>query len=118
VYGDIDKENHDEINDDSRDLPTVEKLLLSKLQEQGFAAADPNPGQKERGVEEAAADKRGRAIDRHGSIPGDNSSGSTGESAPTTLCRGNGGPVLLTQCRRSNSPPGTWRLECLRSRSQ
>jgi hypothetical protein len=38
-------------------------------------------------------------------------------SAPTTLCRGNGGPVLLTRCRRSNSQ-GRRRLECLRSRSQ
>jgi hypothetical protein len=55
VYGGSDKEYDDEINDDGRDLPTVEKLLLTKLQEEGFAAADPNPGHKERGVEEAAA---------------------------------------------------------------
>jgi hypothetical protein len=81
VYGDIDKENHDEINDDSRDLPTVEKLLLAKLQEQGFAAPDPNPGHKERGVEESAVDERGGAIDHHGSALGDNSGGSLGERA-------------------------------------
>ncbi|KAH8787553.1 hypothetical protein F5882DRAFT_110926 [Hyaloscypha sp. PMI_1271] len=76
VYGGSDKENDDEINDDGRDLPTVEKLLLTKLQEQGFAAADPNPGHKERGVEEAAADERAGAIDRHGSVPGGNFGGS------------------------------------------
>jgi hypothetical protein len=81
VYGGSDKENEDEVDDDNRDLPTIEKLLLTKLQEQGFAAAGPNPGHRERRVEEAAEDEKGGAIDRHGSVPGDNSGGSTGERA-------------------------------------
>jgi hypothetical protein len=38
--------------------------------------ASPNPGHKERGVKEVAIDKRGGAINRHGLILGDNSSGS------------------------------------------
>jgi hypothetical protein len=118
VYSGSDKENDDENDDDDRDLPTIEKLLFTKLQEQGFAAADPNPGHIERGVEEAVADERAGSIDHHGSALGDNSGGSTGERAHYTVCRGDGRPVFLTRCRRSNCPTGRWRLACLRSRSQ
>ncbi|KAH0562296.1 hypothetical protein GP486_003014 [Trichoglossum hirsutum] len=77
VYSGSDKENDDENDDDNCDLPTIGKLLFTKLQEQGFAAADPNPGHRERGVEEAAADERAGSIDHHGSALGGNSGGST-----------------------------------------
>ncbi|MCJ1357476.1 MAG: hypothetical protein MMC33_007472 [Icmadophila ericetorum] len=75
VYGGSDKENDDE-NDDGRDLPTIEELLFTKLQEQGFAVADPNPGHKERGVEEVATDERGGSVDQGRSAQSDNSGGS------------------------------------------
>jgi hypothetical protein len=79
----------------------VEKpLLFTKLQEQGFAAADPNPAHTERGVEEAAADERAGSID-HGSALGDNSGGSTGERAHYTFVVEMDGQFFLTRCRRS-----------------
>ncbi|KAL5316367.1 hypothetical protein ACEPPN_015412 [Leptodophora sp. 'Broadleaf-Isolate-01'] len=56
VYGCSDKANDDE-NDDGRDLPTIEELLLAKLQAQGFITEDRGPD-KTGGVEEAAADER------------------------------------------------------------
>ncbi|PVH70373.1 hypothetical protein DL98DRAFT_597880 [Cadophora sp. DSE1049] len=61
-------------DDDARDLPTIEELLFTKLQKEGFTAADPNPGHRERGAEEEATDEKGGAIDYYGSALGDNSS--------------------------------------------
>lgn len=47
VYGRSDKANDDE-NDDDRDLPTIEELLLTKLQEQGFTTEDRGPDKTDR----------------------------------------------------------------------
>jgi len=65
-YGRSNETNNNENDDDDRDFPIIEELLLAKLQEQGFAAANPNLGHKERGVEKAATDERGGGINRHG----------------------------------------------------
>jgi hypothetical protein len=84
VYSGSDKENDDENDDDDdddRDLPTIEELLFTKLQEQGSAGADGNPSHRDRGVEEAAGVERVRSIDRNGPALGDKSGGSLGERA-------------------------------------
>lgn len=81
VYGGSNKENDDE-NEDGRDLPIIEELLFTKLQEQGFAVADPNPGHKERGVKKVATDKRDGSVDQGRSAQSDNSGGSPGEPRP------------------------------------
>lgn len=67
--------NNNENDDNNRDLPIIEELLLAKLQEQCFVAVDPNLDHKERGVEEAVVDKRGSDIDRYRSVPGNNFGG-------------------------------------------
>jgi len=80
VYGCSDKANDDE-NDDGRDLPTIEELLLAKLQAQGFITEDRGPD-KTGGVEEAAADERGGSVDQSRSAQSDNLGGSLGEPCP------------------------------------
>jgi hypothetical protein len=92
IYGRSDKENNDE-NDDDRDLPTIEELLLAKLQEQGFATEDRGPD-KTGGVEEAAADEMGGSIDESRSAQSDNSSRNPGERAHYTFYCGNRRPVF------------------------
>merc|ERR1712225_114794 len=79
VYGHSDKANDDE-NDDrdgdgDRVLPTIEELLFTKLQAQGFTTG--HRGQdKTGGVEEVAADERGGSVDQSRSAQSDNSGGS------------------------------------------
>ena len=88
VYGHSDKANDDE-NDDrdgdgDRDLPTIEELLFTKLQAQGFTTG--HRGQdKTGGVEEVAADERGGSVDQSRSAQSDNSGGSPGEPRPLHL---------------------------------
>ncbi|KAG4414830.1 hypothetical protein IFR04_012018, partial [Cadophora malorum] len=74
VYGGSDKANNDE-TDDHRDLPTIEELLFTKLQAQGFTTGGRAPG-KTGGVEEVAADERGSSVDQSRSAQSDNSGGS------------------------------------------
>ncbi|KAH7330006.1 hypothetical protein BKA65DRAFT_47766 [Rhexocercosporidium sp. MPI-PUGE-AT-0058] len=62
VYGRSDKANDDE-NDDDRDLPIIEELLLTKLQEQGFTREDRGPDKTGR-VEEVASEERGGSVDQ------------------------------------------------------
>jgi hypothetical protein len=61
-------------HNDDRDLPTIQELLLTKLQEQGFVAEDRTRQDKTGlGVKEATAKERGGSIDHNGFAPGDNS---------------------------------------------
>ncbi|KAG4428111.1 hypothetical protein IFR05_016405, partial [Cadophora sp. M221] len=71
VYGRSDKANDDE-NDDDRDRPIIEELLLTKLQEQGFTTEDRGPD-KTGGVEEVASGERGGSVDQSRSAQSDNS---------------------------------------------
>lgn len=74
TYGGSDKANNNEIDDD-RDLPTVEELLFTNLQAQGFTTRDRGPDKKS-GVKEAAVDKRGGSVDQSRSAQSDDSGGS------------------------------------------
>merc|ERR1711964_645025 len=74
VYGGSDKANNDETDND-RDLPTIEELLFTKLQAQGFTTGDQDPD-KTGGVEDVAADERGGSVDQSRSAQSDNSGGS------------------------------------------
>ncbi|KAH7330014.1 hypothetical protein BKA65DRAFT_48136 [Rhexocercosporidium sp. MPI-PUGE-AT-0058] len=74
VYGGSDKANNDETDDD-RDLPTIEELLFTKLQAQGFTTGGRGPD-KTGGVEEVAADERGGSVDQSRPAQSDNSGGS------------------------------------------
>lgn len=76
VYGCSDKAN----NDDDDDLPTIEELLLTKLQEQCFTTQDQDPD-KTCGVEEVASKEKGDSIEHTGSAQSDNSGGSPGKRA-------------------------------------
>ena len=80
VYGGSDKANNDETDDD-RDLPTIEELLFTKLQAQGFTSGGRASG-KTGGVEEVAADERGGSVDQSRSAQSDSSGGSPGEPRP------------------------------------
>ena len=80
VFGGSDKANNDETDDD-RDLPTIEELLFTNLQAQGFTTGGRGPDQTSR-VEEVAADERGGSIDQSRSAQSDNSGGSPGEPRP------------------------------------
>ena len=66
------------INDDGYDLPSIEQLLYTTLQKEGFAAEDQRPNNTAFGVGDAIAE-RGGSLDDNGSAPGDNSGGSRGE---------------------------------------
>lgn len=57
VFGGSKRVNNNETDDD-RDLPTIEELLFTNLQVQGFTTGGRGPD-KTSGVEEVAADKRG-----------------------------------------------------------
>ncbi|MCJ1345826.1 hypothetical protein MMC31_004035 [Peltigera leucophlebia] len=74
VYGGSNKANNDE-NDDHRDLLTIEELLFTKLQAQGFTTGGRDPD-KTGGVEEVAADERSGFVDQSRSAQGDNPGGS------------------------------------------
>jgi hypothetical protein len=63
VYGGSDNANNDETNDDDRDLPTIEELLFTNLQAQGFTTGDRGPD-KTGVVEEVATDERGSSVDQ------------------------------------------------------
>jgi hypothetical protein len=93
VYGRSDKANDDE-NDDDRDLPTIEELLLTKLQEQGFTTEDRGPD-KTGGVEGVASEERGGSVDQSRSAQSDDSGGSPGKRAHYTFCCGNRRPVFF-----------------------
>jgi len=80
VYGGSDKANNEE-NDDDQDLPTIEELLFTKLQAQGFTMGYQGQD-KTGGVEEVAADERGGSVDQSRSAQSDNSGGSPGELRP------------------------------------
>jgi hypothetical protein len=69
-------------NDDNHDLPTIEELLLAKLQEQSFATEDRGP-EKTGKVEDAAAGDIGGSIDQSRSAQSDNS-GRNPDKALTT----------------------------------
>ncbi|KUJ09872.1 uncharacterized protein LY89DRAFT_740294 [Mollisia scopiformis] len=57
VFGGSDNANNNETDDDDRDLPTIEELLFTNLQAQGFTTGDRGPD-KMSGVEEVATNKR------------------------------------------------------------
>jgi len=82
VYGRSDKANDDE-NDD--DFPTIEELLLTKLQEQGFTTEDRDPD-KAGGVKEVASEERDSSVDQSRSAQSDNSGRSPGKRAHYTFC--------------------------------
>ncbi|KAL5312933.1 hypothetical protein ACEPPN_019359 [Leptodophora sp. 'Broadleaf-Isolate-01'] len=74
IYGRSDKANDDE-NDDDRDFPIIEELLLTKLQEQGFTTEDRGPD-RTGGVEGVASEERGGSVDQSRSAQSDDSGGS------------------------------------------
>ncbi|KAG9243675.1 hypothetical protein BJ878DRAFT_108243 [Calycina marina] len=74
VHGGSDKANNNETDDD-RDLPTIEELLLTKLQAQGFITGVRGLD-KTGGVEDTAADERGGSVDQSRSAQSDDSGGS------------------------------------------
>lgn len=73
IHGGSDKENDDENDDDDRDLPTIEELLFTRLQKQGFTTEDRGPDKTGLGVEEVASEERGGSIDYTGLTQSDNS---------------------------------------------
>lgn len=85
VFGGSDKANSSETDDDERDLPTIEELLFTNLQAQGFTTGDRDPA-KTSGVEEIAADKRGGSVDQSRSAQSDN----LGKSSDDPIVLGNG----------------------------
>jgi hypothetical protein len=101
-----DNENDNENDDDDCDLPSIEQLLYTTLQKEGFAAEDQRPKNTAFGVGDTTAKESGDSLNNNKSVPGDNSGGSLGEHAPTTLYRGSRRPVSLTQRRRSNYTAG------------
>ncbi len=96
----------DNENDDDCDLPSIEQLLYTTLQKEGFAAEDQRPKNKAFGVGDTIVEERGGSLDDNESAPDDNLGGSLGEHPPTTLYRGSRRPVSLTQRRRSNCAAG------------
>lgn len=74
VYGRSDEANDDE-NDDDRDLPTIEELLLTKLQERGFTTEDRGLDKTDR-VEGVASEERGGSVDQSRSAQSVDSGGS------------------------------------------
>lgn len=66
ICGGSDKEN-----DDDRGLPTIEELLYTKLQEQGFTTEDQGPDKTD-GVKEVASEERGGSVDQSSSAQSDN----------------------------------------------
>jgi hypothetical protein len=83
--------------------PTIEELLLAKLQEQSFATEDRGP-EKTGKVEDAAAGDIGGSIDQSRSAQSDNSGRNPDKRAHYISCCGNRRPVFLTRYKRSNCP--------------
>jgi hypothetical protein len=80
IFGGSNKTNNDK-NDNDRDLPIIEELLLTNLQAQGFTTGGRGPD-KTSGVEEVAADERGVSADQSRSAQSNNSGGSPGKPCP------------------------------------
>ncbi|KUJ10218.1 uncharacterized protein LY89DRAFT_739958 [Mollisia scopiformis] len=81
VFGGSDKANNNETDDNDRDLPTIEELLFTNLQAQGFTTGDRGLD-KTSGVEEVAADENDPIV-----LLGDsNLSASEAEANDVSLC--------------------------------
>ncbi len=93
VYRRSDKANDDETDDDDRDLPTIEELLFTNLQAQGFTTEDRGPD-KTGGVEEAASEEKGGSVDQSNSAQSDELGGSPGKRTHYIFCCRNRRPVL------------------------
>jgi len=68
-------------NDDDYDFPTIEDILGTALQEQGFPTEDDGTNNTNRGFEKVALGERGPSIDHSGSAPSDSLGKSQGERA-------------------------------------
>lgn len=75
VYSGNNKEN-----DDDGDLPTIEELLQTTLQKEGFGVGDPDTEQAIRGVGKIDSE-RGRSVDYSTSAFSGSSGGNPGEHA-------------------------------------
>jgi hypothetical protein len=78
----------DDDGDDDDEFPSIEKLLRTTLQREGFAAGDQRPNNTASvGVVDTGAEKRGGSFDNYGSAPIDNFSGSPGKRVRFPLFR-------------------------------
>jgi hypothetical protein len=86
IYRGSDKETGDEDANKDRDLPTIEELLLTKLQEQGVGLTTEDQGpDKTGGIEKVASEER-RGFAKHTRLAqSGKASGSLGERAPIYL---------------------------------
>lgn len=72
-------------DDNDNDLPTVEEILYTALQKEGFATENRHPDNTAFGVGDATTEERGGSLDNNGSAPDDNSGGSPSEHTHYTI---------------------------------
>jgi hypothetical protein len=73
IHNDIDKENND---DDDDYFPTVEEILYTALQKEGFAMEESSPDHTARGIDSVAPEETDVSTD-HSRSKSDNGSGTS-----------------------------------------